>query len=184
MEPNIILSILICSLEDRKEKLNRLLKTLNDQKQKNVEILTNIDKGELSVGRKRNSLLSGAQGEYVSFVDDDDIVSPDYIETTLRALQSKPDCAMMWGLINWRGETKKQFIHSIQFAGWYEGSDGIFYRSPNHLNAVKKNIALKVPFVEIDAGEDLDYSKRIRPYIKTEGEIDHPIYYYEPGTWK
>ena len=77
-----------------------------------------------------------------------------------------------------RGAKPEIFRHSIYFDGWYT-KEGIHYRTPNHLSAVKREIALQVGFVSKNVGEDHDYSKRLRPLLKKEVSVgEKPLYFY------
>ena len=88
------LSILICSLASREYYRNRLLELLESQinveNQTSIEVLQDIDHGEASIGSKRQRLIEVAKGDYVCFIDDDDRISPDYIEKILKAIESRP----------------------------------------------------------------------------------------------
>jgi hypothetical protein len=77
------LSILICSLNRRKKYLKRLVDILRSQANRDIEVLCDIDNGEVSIGSKRQKLLNSAVGDYVCFVDDDDLVSEDYVDLIL-----------------------------------------------------------------------------------------------------
>ena len=88
-------SILICSLESRSLKLNRLLSILKEQADDRVEILVSVDSGEKSVGAKRNELVKASCGKYLAFIDDDDIVSDDYVDLILKAIQDGPDVVVL-----------------------------------------------------------------------------------------
>ena len=69
-----LLSILICTIQSRAEYLKELLDELNHQIQfSNVQVLWLGDNKSMSVGTKRNALLSIAEGEWVCFIDDDGI---------------------------------------------------------------------------------------------------------------
>ena len=175
----IILSILICSLEARGELLFALLAELNKQMEnrKDIEILVETDSGEMTVGTKRNTLLSRAQGEYICFIDDDDSIAPNYILSIMKALEKYPDCVGIEGVLRTTGNPDLLFKHSIQFQGWYTGVDA-FYRTPNHLNPVKRKIAIEIGFPCKDFGEDHWYSNAIQQRIKTEEYINYPIYIY------
>ena len=84
---NYKLSILICTLSNRTESLKTLLDELNYQIQsKPVQVLWIGDNKSMSVGEKRNKLLYLADGEYVSFIDDDDMISSTYIDSILDSL--------------------------------------------------------------------------------------------------
>lgn len=169
---------MICHLFSRAEQLSRLLAKLNSMAVgKPVEVLYNGDNGELTVGKKRNALLAQASGRYVAFVDDDDDVSDDYVDSILAAVNEGPDCVGIDGMLCLK-QGNIMFRHSIEYQGWYNGVDA-FYRTPNHLNPVKREIALEVLFPEISNGEDRVYSDTLRRRLKTEIYIDHPIYFYK-----
>lgn len=104
MNNKIKLSILICSLSGRLDKLHGLVTGLEQQIQNlntqqsiptsqyaipAIEVLWLGDNKSISVGEKRNKLLSLSKGEYVCFIDDDDTVSPDYVAEIMNAIQSK-----------------------------------------------------------------------------------------------
>src|ERR1017187_5416088 len=107
----MILSILICSLPKRKGELDLLLSNLDDQRlgtgrPDEIEVL--VDSNTFNtVGEKRNNLLQHAKGAYVTYIDDDDAVSPDYIYSILSALTTNPDCCSMRGIITFDGVQAK-----------------------------------------------------------------------------
>ena len=179
-------SILICSLESRDNYLSRLMSVLTPQVEaysKEVEVIIEIDDGKLSIGDKRNLLLEKSNGEYIAFIDDDDLVSFDYVEKILGSLKSNPDTVGMHLLHfnddNFAGLT----YHSLKYRSWFENRDlttGLmrYYRNPNHLNPVKREYALKTKFPGISMGEDKEYSKNILKFLESEEYIVEPIYYY------
>jgi len=173
------LSILICGLKERKELLLHLGNQLKMQGNSDVEILANIDDGAIPIGKKRNDLLNNSRGEYVCFVDDDDVISPFYVSKILEAIESKPDCVGLEGIIIQKNIGPRKFIHSIQYDDWFEEND-IYYRCPNHLNPIKRDIACFVGFPDISYHEDVDFSKRVKEHLKTEVYIKEPIYFYYP----
>ena len=85
------LSILVPTLDSRSLYLSMMLSSLEGQLTPEVEVLTEIDRGEKTIGEKRNILLERATGDYISFVDDDDIVAYDYVDSILRAIETSPD---------------------------------------------------------------------------------------------
>ena len=84
----ILLSVLIPTIFGRHRQASYLVGGLREQigEKKSVEVLTLGDDRTMSVGRKRNILLSIAQGRYFAFVDDDDRVADDYIDRLLDAI--------------------------------------------------------------------------------------------------
>ena len=179
------LSILICSVTKRKEFLDRLLKILEKQKTDDVEILVEIDDGEKSIGTKRNILLEKSKGEYITFIDDDDTIPKYYIGEILEGIKYKPDVIGIHLIMDHDGKHSERTYHSLRYGYWYHEPDQEnfgrlkYYRNPNHLNPVKRELAVQVKFPEINQGEDKDYSMRLLPLLNTEYYIPLPIYFYE-----
>lgn len=176
-------SILICSLQSRASFLERLFNNLSSQLNENVEVLTSLDNGEKSIGQKRNELLDKAQGKYIAFIDDDDLVSDNYISLILDAVKDNCDVVGMHLIMTIDGRDPQKTYHSLKYNRWFDEPDPEngrrkYYRNPNHLNPVKKEYALQVRFPEINNGEDRVYSQKLLPFLKTEVYIEQPIYYY------
>lgn len=171
------LSLLIATLTSRSSVCEQITSEIVNQLTTEVEMLILPDNGEQTIGAKRNSLLSAATGDYVAFIDDDDMISKDYVEKVLAALEGNPDCASLDGYVYWRDGSKRLFKHSIDYTHWYT-KDGVDYRTPGHINAIRREHALQVGFPEINHGEDHQYSKDLVPYLKTEGKVDGVIYHY------
>jgi hypothetical protein len=180
-----VLSILICSLIERKKSLDHLLSILNPQvDNKSVEIKICKDNGELTLSRKRNVLLNNSLGEYICFIDDDDVVSSDYIEEILDSLVVRPDCVGFRGSYYVNGRYSKDFIISMEYDKWGETSK-YFERTINHLCPIKRDIIFGICGFDENirgAGEDADYSKRIIKNIKTQKYIDKSLYAYRFET--
>jgi glycosyltransferase involved in cell wall biosynthesis len=178
------LSILIPSLytQERIDLFSRLKCVLYPQLTPDVEIIPLIDHGEISIGVKRNHLLSMAKGEYISFVDDDDLVSSNYVQQILNAIATGPDVVGIKLIHYLNGYLLGKTEHSIKYKEWKNtmGGDGLwqFTRCPNHLNPVKRELALRAGFPDKVYGEDKDYSLNLVKLISTEVMIHHPIYYY------
>jgi hypothetical protein len=176
------LSILICTTDSRKHFLDRLLACLSPQLTDYIEVLVENDDGSMKIGKKRNILLDKAIGDYVCFVDDDDLVSDDYCMKILSAVESNPDCCSLEGLYTVNGENPTVFRHSLKYTKWETANENgktVYYRCPNHLNAVKRELALSVRFDDTKSnGEDKDFSDRIRPLLQTESNINGIIYHY------
>lgn len=179
-DEQITLSILVCSIPERAQLVNNLKRILSYQSPKQVEMLICMDNKENTIGKKRNDLLASARGEYVCYLDDDDMISPYYVSSILTATESKPDCVGIKGIIVSNQVEPRIFIHSNEYKEWFE-KNKIYYRCPNHLNPVRREIALKVGFPNVNSGEDRAYSYGIKQYLETETMIDEPIYYYYPS---
>jgi glycosyltransferase involved in cell wall biosynthesis len=193
IKPKINLSILVCSIDSRKDYLERLKSILVPQLEKRKEeaqLIVFEDNRESSIGAKRNALLSFAEGEYVCFVDDDDIVSDDYVDLILDAIEKRPDVVGIHLLHFEDGVHKGLTYHSLKYDHWWDevNKDNPqlknYYRNPNHLNPVRKEYAVRTMFPEINMGEDKQYSMGILKYLKTESYIERPIYTYLFRTTK
>lgn len=186
MNPKV--SILIVSLQSRQAFRDRLLAELQRQFNElpqpgDVEIVLCVDNGEKTTGEKRNMAVQAAKGEYVCQADDDDYVSPWYVKSLLEAANSGMDCASLIGLYFINGVFLKPFLHSNKYEKWWEDSH-FFYRSINHLNMLKRSIALQVPYPDQKIGEDGVQSERLKAsgLIQTEYEIKKVLYYYYDRT--
>ena len=178
--PTHKLSILIPSLNERQKALGELRAELDRQVGKrSVQVVHLADDRQMSIGQKRNMLLTQSAGEYVTFVDDDDMVSPDYVEKVLGALSKNPDCSSLTGQIVFSDGYARPFIHSLRYDKWVDDHEGkVYYRPPNHLNAVRRDVAVMVGFPAWNSGEDRAFSMGIRQHLKREEWIDGVIYNY------
>jgi len=139
--------------------------------------LVETDNGQQTIGAKRNKLVRKSSGDYISFIDDDDLVSFDYISKILEAVESNPDCCGIEGIVTFHGDNPTLFCHSVKYQNWSD-KNGVYYRSPNHLNPVSRKIAKKVKFPFKNNREDRAYANDIYPFLKTEVYIEEPIYFY------
>lgn len=173
----IKLSILICSIKKRKPLLDRLTAIIQPQIKECIECIIATDNGQMKIGAKRNFLVNKAQGEYITFIDDDDIVSNDYIERILSALHSSPDIVVFDAFRFENGNPDRIVKYSLDY---HKDSHDrtAYYRMPNHLMCVKKSIAEQVPFKHLNFGEDSDYAYRLRFLLKTQERIDEILYQY------
>lgn len=175
----IKLSILIATMPSRKQSLSRLLFSLTTQNTSGltVEIISN-DRMDVNIGAKRNLMLQEAKGTYIVFIDDDDSVASNYVALILKAIESGPDCVGINGWISFDGGEHVPWFISKEYGGWYK-KNGVYFRTPNHISPVKKDLALQAGFPELTFGEDAAYSQRLLPFLKSEIIIDQPLYLYE-----
>jgi len=181
-----LLSVLIPTLESRRVLCERLCSELDRQIDlakagSIVEVLTLRDAGLATVGAKRNQLVARARGRFVVFVDDDDSVSGDYIDQLVSCLQSHPgvDCVSLAGEIHFRGAHPRRMVHSIKFTDWHH-SRGQYRRPPCHITPIRREIACRYEFAEVNYAEDMDWSLRISrdQALKQEIILDRTLYFY------
>lgn len=173
-------SILILSTRRRSHFLSRLLDRITPQLCPETEMLISVDDATIPVWQKRNQLLHASRGNYVAFVDDDDLVSPDYVASILLAAKEKTDCITFKVARFLDGQLTGEARHSLDYsyyshqvkAGWTT-----YQRPPNHLNPVRSALAKQIAF-EDHGMEDVDFSSRLRPHLRTEVFIDRILYEY------
>ena len=175
------LSILILTLPTRINSYSELIKSLNQQVIENnlinkVQILSFCDTKEISVGEKRNILLNQSCGKYICFIDDDDVVASNYLISIINAIQSNADVITFCGNYVENNQIIP-FTISMMHRGNFNHPN-MFYRLPNHLCPVKREIALQSMFTDKNFGEDSDYSERINSRLTNEFHIQDKLYFY------
>lgn len=183
------LSILICSLLERKQQCAKLLKSLKSQISQwpsgTVEVIVELDNRERTIGAKRNALLDRSTGDYVVFVDDDDTVSSDYVSELLVGISNGYDAICVQGLFTINGDktTESPFIdtpygpHTVSIVNGRQR----FLRGLQHLDAIKREIATSVRFPDSSFTEDYTWGTELERTgkVKTWYSIDHPVYFYD-----
>lgn len=175
------LSVLILTLPTRIDSYSNLIRNINKQIIDNnlinhVQILSLCDTKEISVGEKRNILLQKSIGRYVCFIDDDDIISDDYIIKLFQATHHNADVITFCGDYIENGITTP-FSISLMHKGNYNHPN-VFYRLPNHLCPVRREIALQCHFTHKNFGEDSDYAEMINQHIQNEYHLIDKLYFY------
>lgn len=186
MASHPLLSILIPTLPGRNESFARLMQHLNEQIRNNkaenvVEILFDpAPRGVKSIGEKRQGLMERARGEYFVFIDDDDWISADYIFEILKGCKSGVDCIGITGWYYVDGAYQKPFIHNISYTEYSE-DEKAYYRPPNHLNPIKREIGHKFQFKNKNHGEDTDWAMEIckSEVLKSCYNIETVMYFYK-----
>lgn len=178
------LSILIPTLPERDRFLSRLRSILDKQLTPDIEVLTDDRIRTTPTGTKRNDLISRSKGEYIAFIDDDDLISHDYIKNIMLAIARNPDVVTFCGKITTNGVNPVDWV--IKLGSDYITKDGKYYRWPNHLSVMRRELIKDVKFENIWIGEDYKWSKIIhdRKILKSEVHIAKQLYFYEERTRK
>ena len=171
------LSVLVSSIVERQDYfLKRMLSILEPQLTPDVELVIETDNREISIGAKQQILLGRAQGDYLCYVDEDDVIPVYYISEILKAIQSQPDCVGINEIYTHNGKNPKPFYHSLKYDHYFE-KDNVYYRPPTHMNPVKRTLAIQSHFEDAYGGDN-EYTMTLLPLLKTEIVIDKCMYYY------
>lgn len=115
----------------------------------------------------RNIGLDNAKGEYIAFIDSDDLVSDDYIETILNKTKEEWDFCY----ISWQGKINRVIIDN----------------EPPKWNCCVWNCIYKKDLIgnerfkpELKMAEDYDFNNRVRKGKRA--NITKIIYYYNEDT--
>jgi hypothetical protein len=142
------LYILLESIEERRKRICPFLK---------IEIRLSFDNREKKIGTKRQELLSSVKGKYMSFVDDDDLLTDAYFEDALATIQGNYHVCRLRGQMS-----QYTFTHSIENTLDKPMCEGdVFLRPPNHLNIMLSDIGKLFTFGNAIRGEDLDWTIRL-----------------------
>ena len=148
---DITWDILICSVPYRHDSLLALLKRLDVQMHPNVTVRLFRDNLEHTYGQKCQALLDAARGDYVSFIDDDDLVDKGFIHTVLEALELSRNSQGevmadyvgfdVWYTID--GIRQLPVEHSLKHDGWNKIDDhpDVLTRDITQFNPIRTSIA-------------------------------------------
>lgn len=182
----IDLSILVASVHTRyntflpkiQEQLYSQLAALSEADQERVEIIVLTDNKQMMLGAKRNNMVELAQGKYIVFADDDDRLADDYVLELLNATDSGADCIVFTAEVSLNGGEPKPCYYSKDNVADFNKPDA-YYRIPNHICCVRKEVSIKSSFPNVLYGEDAGYSKILLEHLHTEHKIDKVLYYYD-----
>lgn len=172
--------ILTLTQPSRTRFLARLQALLRPQleEHKDVHLITSIFDKRYDLGTNRQIMIDSSGAEWISFVDDDDLVSPFYVDT-IRPLLDEPIDYVGFKLQYFSdGVKQKPTFHSLQYKNWNADQSG-FYRDISHVNPIRRDLALQVK-MSGGIGEDSRWSDGMRKLgiVKNERYIDQVMYYY------
>lgn len=165
-------SILILTQPSRDEYLHRLLAVLEPQVklyEDQVEIcIRQCDTG-ISVGENRQILREQAAGEYSCYIDDDDLIPEDYVETILPLLDG----------VDYVGFYLHRYDDGNSTGVYKHSLTGERNSRISHINPIKTSIALTVP---MSGGfqEDRRWWNALDDsgIVQTENFLDREMYFY------
>lgn len=172
-------NILIPTLGQRSDRFLTLLSKLLPQTETtngDVHVTALWNNGERPLGAVRQSLVDGANGEYISFIDDDDQIPPFYVSKVFPLLDGID-------YVGWRmqcivdGTPLSPTFHSLRYASWSEDTRG-YYRDISHLNPIRTELARQADFRLGLPPEDVCWADQLRGKVHTEHFIDDIMYVY------
>jgi hypothetical protein len=155
-------SILIPTITGRESRLYTLLESIEERRKRicpslKIEICLSFDNREKKIGTKRQELLTNVKGKYMSFVDDDDLITDAYFEDALATIEGNYHVCRLRGQMN-----QYTFTHSVENTLDRPMCEGdVFLRPPNHLNVMLSDIGKLFTFGDAVRGEDLDWTIRL-----------------------
>ena len=180
-----LFSILITSIPERfsklKEIFDKLQKQINDNNcQEKVEILAFVDNKARSIGHKRQDLINACEGKFLAFLDDDDLISEDYIKEIISSIEECPGVDVI--SFNQEAKIGSDAPVIVYFGLQYENTEYVpgmpIYRKPFHMCAWNSKIAKQIEFKDISWAEDWHWIKELCLKAKTERHIDKILHYY------
>lgn len=182
---NPLLSILIPTIPGRVgtffgELLNCLRFQIEYGPHLDVEVLGFYDNKHRTVGEKRNDLLNLARGKYVTFIDDDDAVDPDYLDTIMPFLRSGKDIDVLVfdQHVTVNGGTPKLCRYGVELP--YAETETLWTGLPAHTMVWKAAIAKTTEFPACNHQEDMAWVRLAAVKVNPlqQHRIDKVLYFY------
>lgn len=181
-------TILVPTLGERRALFERLMAGLLPQLDPysgRIRVLGWYNDGSPPLPKIRQRMVEAAGTEYVSFVDDDDLVSADYVSEIVRALDQRPDYVGFQVQCYSDGAPTGIAYHSLEFREW-RNLDGRYERDISHLNPIRTALALRADFSRTPSGqpEDRAWAAQLRRgrFLRTQVVVPRILYHYLYST--
>lgn len=183
-------AILVPTLGERRALFERLMAALLPQTELyagRVQVIGWHNDGSPTLPKIRQRMIETTEAEYVSFVDDDDLVSAEYVAEVMAALDQRPDYVGFQVQCYSDGKPTAVAYHSLAYRRW-RNLPGRYERDISHVNPIRRTLALRADFSLTRAGraEDRAWADQLRRarVLRTEVVIPRILYHYlyAPGT--
>lgn len=179
-------TILIPTIPQREALLWRLLDVLLPQLDEHAgaaRVLAWRNAGAPSLAEIRDALVDSAGTEYVSFIDDDDLVPDYYVAEIAKALRERPHHVgfQLEYTTDQDGHQGREIVeHSLRWHRWGR-FNGVLCRDFTHLDPIRTDLAQRGRFAVARPrrAEDRVWVKQVRPYLSREVYIDKIMYHYQ-----
>lgn len=144
-----------------------------------VEVLYLVDNKRRTIGAKRTALLQVARGDFVTWVDDDDEVSPHFVKTLLDEIDGRHDVVTFPIRVTLNGADEGIVSPSIFHREQEEFRPGVVTRRmPVYNSCWRRSLVADIPFPETNIGEDFGWAALAVKRVTTEKRIDSVLYHY------
>lgn len=176
--------ILVPTLGERRPLFERLLAGLLPQLDPyagRVRVVGWHNNGSPSLPKIRQTMVLGSPADYVSFVDDDDLVAPYYVDEVVAALADRPDYVGFQVQCYSDGVPTALAYHSLEYSRW-RNFPGRYERDISHINPVRTVLARRARFDQVGPGsaEDRAWAGQLRRarLLRTQALIPRIMYHY------
>lgn len=191
---NILLTIAIPSIPSRiRMNLEPMFSRLQSQigSRKDVEIVSILDNKSMTIGKKRHMLHRLAQGKYCAIIDDDDDVTPNYVDEVTKAIQANDGVDVIHydqeAIIDGTSflistDVRARMSPFDQLPRTPKDANGNYIpcvRPPWHWCAWRTEFAKKFPFGDSFSGEDTLFVEKAIPDVKSSHKIDKILHIYK-----
>lgn len=171
--------LMITSIPHRHEKLCLLLAELDRQARPDVGVILYRDDLEAEYGDKVQAMVDASSADYVSCVDDDDMVAPGYLGKVTAALAGGPDYVGFRVLWTRDGIAQRPVTHALRCGGWQDTPEQL-YRDITQFNPVRRELARSGTWA---GGYEAErrWADQVREsgLVTREAFIDEPLYWYQ-----
>jgi hypothetical protein len=180
-------TILVPTIGERRPLFERLMEGLLpqlDAHEGRVQVLSWWNNGKPHLTQIRQEMVQAVTTDYLSCVDDDDLVPTYFVDETLQALATEPD------YVGWRVQCYSDGVptgisyHSMAYDGWWNEAHQ-YFRDFSHINPIRTDIAHRADFRAAKRGQPEDRAwvsqlrkLRKRGLISTEVVIPKIMYHY------
>jgi glycosyltransferase involved in cell wall biosynthesis len=143
-----------------------------------VEWLSFVDpRGCRTIGEKRDDLVQLARGQFVAFVDDDDLVQPTYVASLVQAISVIVADSEPVDVVTFRQEAiierhRSEVRFNLRAGNEAFNPGGVTQRAAWHVCAWRSSLAKRFHFEASNYGEDWSWVRHLN--LDARGEIHIP----------